>query len=109
MNVIKEEIVSFVEARKILETRAKEKELGYEQNNALEYLKKFSKLSMKKANEIFEALGKISKLKDKHKVNIINFLPEDMDDLRILFAHEIINLSEDEKKTILSTVKKFAQ
>lgn len=107
MDVLKEEAVTFPEAKKILESKAEGKELGYEQNNALEYLKKFSKLSGKKAEELVEELGKVEKLKDRHKVAIANFLPEDVDDLRILFAHEIVNLSEDEKKAILSAVKKF--
>jgi DNA-directed RNA polymerase subunit F len=107
MEVIKEKLVTFPEAKKILESKAKEKELGYEQNNAFEHLKKFSKLSMKKAAEMMKELDKIKKLKDRHKVNIINLLPQDLDDLRILFAHEIITLTEEEKKAILHTVKKF--
>ena len=107
MEVTKEKLVTYAEAKKHLENKAKEKELGYEQNNALEHLKKFSKLSNKKTQELFEALGKVSKLKEKHKINITNALPEDTDDVRILFAHEIINVSEDERKTIVSIVKKF--
>lgn len=108
MEVIKEQLITFSEAKKFLENRSKEKELGYEQNNALEHLKKFSKLSGKKSQEMFKALEKVSKLKDRQKILIINFLPENQDDLRLLFAHEIISLSEDEKKTVLSAVKKFA-
>lgn len=107
MEIKKEEIISFAKAKKILENRSKDKELGYEQNNALEYLKKFSKLSMKKTKEMMEELGKVSKLKDKHKIMIINHMPNDTEDLRLVFAHEIISLSEDDKKTILKIVKKF--
>jgi len=108
MEVLKEDLVSFAEAKKILEAKTKDKELGYEQNNALEYLKKFSRLSGKKASELIEELGKIGKLKDKHKIIIANFLPQNLDELRVLFAHEIISLTEDDKKTILAIVKKFA-
>jgi len=106
MDIIKEELVSFAKAKKILESKVKEKELGYEQNNALEYLKKFSKLSGKKVQDLIKELGKVEKLKDRHKVMIVNALPTDADELRVLFAHEIINLSEDNKKIILSIVKK---
>ncbi len=106
MEVISEELVPMSRARKILEDKAKEEELGYEQNNALEYLKKFSKLSLKKSEELLKELGKIAKLKDRHKVNIINFLPEDAEDLRILFSNEVVRLTEDDKKAILSAVKK---
>lgn len=108
MEIEKEELVSFSNARKILEDKGKEskKDLGYEQNNALEHLKKFSKLSMRKSEALFTELGKIKRLKDRHKILIINTLPKDLDDVRILFAHEIISLSEDEKKSILASVKK---
>jgi len=108
MEVIKEEIITFSKARKILEANAKGKELGYEQNNALEYLKKFSKLSDKKTRDMIEELGKISRLKDRQKALIVDFLPVDMDDLRVLLAHEIISLSEDEKKSIIKIVKKYS-
>lgn len=107
MNVIKEEIVPYSRAKKILESAAEKRELGYEQNNALEYLKKFAKLSDKKVAELIEELGKIEKLKDRHRVLIADFLPEDMDDLRVLFANEVANLSEEDKKKILAVVKKF--
>ena len=104
MEIVNEKDVTWAEAKKLLE---KKKSLGYEQKNALEHLRKFSKLSEKKTNEFMEALGKIEKLKDRHKISIINMLPKDMDDLRVLFANEIITLSEDEKKEILKIVKKF--
>lgn len=107
MEVTSEELISFAEAKKILDNRADDKELGYEQNNALEYLKKFSKLSGKKVKDMFDGLGKVTKLKDRHKIQIINFLPEDADDVRLLFAHEILNLSDEERKTVASIVKKF--
>ncbi len=108
MKVHEEKFISWAEARKILEKKEKEKELGYEQKNALEHLRKFSKLSEKKTNEMADELRKIGKLSEKQIMAIVNLLPEDMDDIRVLFAHEIANLSEDDKKKIISTVKKFS-
>ena len=106
MEVTEEKDAAWAEAKKLLEK--KEKTLGYEQNNALEHLRKFCKLSEKKAEEFMEELGKIGKLRERHKISIVNMMPKDMDELRVLFANEIIALSEDEKKGILSIVKKFA-
>jgi DNA-directed RNA polymerase subunit F len=107
MKVKEEKFVSWFEAKKILEKKSKEKELGYEQKNALEFLRKFSKLPAKKIDAMITELSKIERLKEKHIINIIDLLPKDLDDLRILFANEIITLSDDEKKKILSIVKKF--
>lgn len=107
MKILNERFVSWVEAKKLLSRREKEKELGYEQKNALDHLKKFSKLSEKTVNQMVEELKGIEKLKEKHIMMIVNLLPQDLDDLRVLFAHEIINLSDEEKKKIIDIVKKF--
>ena len=108
MDIIDEKIVSWAEARKILEKKAKDKELGYEQKNALEHLKKFSKISEKKALEMIAALSKNERLKDRHIMNIVNHLPQNMDELNILFSSEIITLSEDDKKAILKIISKYS-
>jgi DNA-directed RNA polymerase subunit F len=107
MDVKGEKFVSWTEAKKILERKAKEKELGYEQKNALEHLRKFSKLTDKATSDMVEELKKIEKLRDRHIVSVINMLPQDPDELRLLFANEIVTLSDEEKKKILSIVKKF--
>lgn len=107
MELRDEKFVTWSEAKKILDKKSKEKELGYEQKNALEHLRKFSKLTDKSTNEIIEELNKIGKLKERHIVSIVNMLPSDMDEIRMLFANEIITLSDEDKKKILSIVKKF--
>ena len=108
MKILNERFVSWAEAKKLLAKRQKEKELGYEQKNALEHLKKFSKLSEKTVKQMMEELKGIEKLKEKHIVAIANILPQDLDDLRVLFANEVVNLSDEDKKKILSIVKKFS-
>lgn len=107
MEVKEEKMIMWVRAKKLLESKEKEKELGYEQKNALEHLRKFSKLSESKAKEMMEELGKIERLKERQKINIVNMLPKDQDDLRVIFANEVISLSDEDKKKILAVVKKF--
>jgi len=108
MKVYNEKFVSWAEAKKILDKKAKEKELGYEQKNALEHLQKFSKTAQAKIKGIFEELESIERLNEKQKIAIANMLPEDEDDIRILFSNEALTLSEEDKKKILSIVKKFS-
>jgi len=107
MKVTNEKLILWSEAKKILDNKAKEKALGYEQKNALEHLKKFCKLSGKATEEMINKLKGIERLKDRHIISIVNMLPKDMDELRILFANEIITLSEEEKKKIVTIVKKI--
>ncbi len=107
MKIKDEKFISWVEAKKILEKRAADgKELVYEQKNALEHLKKFSKISNKKISELINELSKIEKLKERHIMNIINILPETIDEIRMLFSNEMVKLTEEDEKRILKTVKK---
>ena len=107
MEIKEERLVTWAEAKNILLKKEKEKELGYEQRNALEHLRKFANLSESKAKEMAEELKKIEKLREKHIVNLVNLLPQDEEELRLIFANEIITLTDEEKKTILDVVKKF--
>ena len=108
MEVIDEKAVSWAEAKKILEKKSKEKELGYEQKNALEHLKKFSKLGIKKEQQLAEGLKGMDKLKDRQVVSLLDILPQTEDEIKLLFAKEVINLSEDERKKIAGTIKKLS-
>jgi DNA-directed RNA polymerase subunit F len=108
MDIVEERFVSWSDAKKILEKKAKEKELGYEQKNALEHLRKFSKLTQKAIDAMESDLGKIERLKEKHRVAIIDMLPREDDELKMLFANEIVTISDDDKKKIISIVKKHA-
>ena len=108
MEIKEERFISWHDAKKILEKKAKEKELGYEQKTALEHLRKFCKLTQKAKDEMMAELDKIERLKEKHKMAIIDMLPKDDDELRMLFTNEIMTISDDDKKKIISIVKKFA-
>ena len=106
MELKEHKFVSWAEARKILEEKEKNKELVYEQKNALEHLKKFSKLTPKKAEELYEELSKIKKLGEKNIISIIDHLPADIDDLKVLLSGKV-DLTQDEKKKIIDIVEKI--
>lgn len=109
MEIESEKPTSSIEVKKILAQKAKEKELSYEQKNALLYLRKFCKLPGQKASRMINELTKVEKLNDRQIINIVNLLPQDLDDLRLLFANERVILSEDEKKQVLDIVKQFSK
>ncbi len=109
MKVESEKVIPWVEVKKALEKKEKEKEkeLSYEQKNALDHLRKFSKLSEKSVAEMTEELGKIERLKERQIVSIINHMPQELEELRVLFANEVVSPSEEDRKKIISIVKKF--
>ncbi len=107
MNVTNEEPITMSEAKTILERRKKDGDLEYEQNVTHEYLKKMSKLSEKKVEEMMNELQTIEILKPRHIVKIIDILPDTEDEVKLLFEKETTNLKKDEIKKIMEIVKKF--
>lgn len=106
MKILSEVVVTDAEAKELLEKRSKEIELGYEQKNALEHLRKYCKLTLEKAKRLIEELKKVEKLRDRQIVQIANILPEDKDDLRVLLQKDFNLLDENEIELILQAVKK---
>lgn len=105
--IIKETLITNAEAKEILKERKKEIELGYEQKNALEHLRKFDRLTSKKAKQLMEKLKEVKKLREKQIIAIINILPRDRDDLRLILEKDYNLLVDEEKDFIIENVKKF--
>ncbi len=106
MNIISEEVVTDLQAKEILEKREKEGELKYEQKNALEVLRKFVKTDPEKIKNLMEELKAVEGIRDKHIVAIVNFLPEDKDELRNVLHKEYTSFTPEAIEKILETVKK---
>ncbi len=80
-------LVALPEALKILENREKEGEFGYEQLLALEYSRKFSKISeddVEKAKKQLQELG----ISEKTAVSMLNVMPMDVTQTRQILANE---------------------
>lgn len=108
MNIISEELVNNSKARELLEKLEKEKkELKYEQKNSLEILKKSVKLDITKSSELEIELKKIEKLRERQLIAIVNFLPEDKDDLRAILNKDYASLTNEEIESVLKTVKNY--
>lgn len=108
MNVLSEDVIIDAEAKSMLQKREKESDLKYEQKNALEILNKSVKLDLEKGKVLVEELKKIEKLRDREAVEIVNFMPEDRDDLRTVMQKDYNSLTDDEINLVLETVKKYS-
>lgn len=92
--------LSMIEASKYI------KKTG-EESDPNEFIKKFSKLNVKKAEELrksIEELGLI-KVNEKNISKIIDLVPEETEDLDKIFID--VSLDENEKNKILETIKKI--
>lgn len=74
---------------------------------AINYIKKFSKIKLKDVKEMRKELEGLDnhKIKSSHIVKIIDFLPEDSSDINKIFTD--ISLEEDEIKQVTEIVKKY--
>lgn len=105
MNILEEKIVTDVEAKELLEKREKEAELKFEQKNTLDLFRKFATTEKEKIAKLVEELKTVEHLREKHIVEIANFLPEDKDDLRVVLHKEYTNFTPEEIEKILQIVK----
>jgi DNA-directed RNA polymerase subunit F len=106
-DVVKETLVTNTKAREILKDRKKEVEFGYEQKNSYDYLKKYDKLTSKRTKDLIEKLKEVKKLRERQIIAIVNVMPTDKDDLRLLLEKDYNLLTEDEKNFILENINKL--
>jgi len=97
------------EVAEVLEKRKEEGELGFEQQTTLAYAQKYAKLSKKKAAELIEELQKMEKVKPAVAAKIIDILPKNSDQVRMIFANERYSLSSAEIEEVLKIVKKYSK
>ena len=108
MKVIETKPISMAESKDILSNREKKKELSYKQKLALEHLNKFTKLKPEEAKKLLEELSSVLRMSQETVVQILNFMPKNPDELRMIFSREKFSLKEDEINKILEIIKKYS-
>jgi DNA-directed RNA polymerase subunit F len=107
MKVIDTKPVGMPEAKEIMSSREKDKELTYEQKLATEHLKKFTKLKPAEAKKMLEELSAVLRMSEETKIQILNLLPKTPEELRMIFTRENFSLKDNEIKSILEIIKKY--
>ena len=102
--LISERYVTVSQSKKMfIDSRGDYEEMPYELNCALRYLKKFAKLSVEEAEELLNELRGLG-LDDRTSVKIVDLLPMDEDDLKVIFYKSDLPENTEE---ILNTVRKY--
>jgi DNA-directed RNA polymerase subunit F len=109
MEILKTRPVPMGMADAVMSKKGKdtEKELGYEQNLAVEHLTKFTRLDAKNAEKLMEEINSVLRMGAETLVQIVNVMPKNPDEVRMIFAREKFSLKEDEVAKILEIVKKY--
>jgi DNA-directed RNA polymerase subunit F len=113
MEVLEERPVSLPEVAVILKSKEKlyakdEIELLYEQRRALDHAKKFSNISAKDSKEMITKLSSLDiTIGAERVIKIIDLMPQNVDDIRAIFAKERFKYTEDEIKSIIDIVDQY--
>ena len=105
--IIETEPISGAEVKKVLEDFSEENELNYEQNLTLNHLSRFKRYSLEDSEEIIEKLQTEFGLRQRVAVHIVDLVPKDLADLRLIFAKEPTKVDNDEMKKILELLEQY--
>lgn len=94
--------VSLAEARELLKHSDSEKAKAL-----ADFIKKFTKLSAADSEKLRKSLVDldISKIRSEEIIKIIDFMPEDAEDVRKIFSGSDINLDQNEITKVLEALK----
>ncbi|HEX3014640.1 MAG TPA: RNA polymerase Rpb4 family protein [Methanobacterium sp.] len=103
--VIDTDPITIAEVKEMLGELSEHYELTYEQNLALDHVTKFSKLDEESAKKLVEELSEI--IKKTQAIKIADIMPEDLADLRLIFAKERGSFKQEDMEKILEIVDKY--
>ncbi|WP_455645693.1 RNA polymerase Rpb4 family protein [Methanosphaera sp.] len=113
--VIDTKPITISEAREILMKKVEEKadennevdghQFTYEQNLTIDYVNKFALLDAEDAQEL---RGKLEEyLSPIQAVKVVDLMPEDLDDLRLIFSKERGNFETETLQEVLDLVDQY--
>ena len=105
--VIDTDPITIAEVKNMLGEISEHYELTYEQNLALDHVTKFSKLDEESAKKLVEELSEI--IKKTQAIKVTDIMPEDLADLRLIFAKERGSFKQEDMEKILEIVDKYRQ
>lgn len=111
ISIIEEKPISMAEVKDYLDDVKKtKKELNFRENKSLVYINTFAKIKPKDAEELRKGLEKldITRLKEKYIVKIIDLLPKNLDELKMILSGEEVTLKSEDLNKIIEIVKKYA-
>ena len=105
--VIKSEPIPSSEVKEILENFADENELNYQQNVTLNHLARFKRYSAEDAEEIYNRLKEEFGLRERVAVHIVDMVPVDLADMRLIFAKEPSKTTKEDMEKILEMLEQY--
>jgi len=105
--IIESEPIPSSKVKEIIEEFADDNELNYEQNLTLNHLARFKRYSAEDAEEIYQKLQDEFGLREKVAVHIVDLVPEDLADMRLIFAKEPTKTTKEDMEKILEMLEQY--
>ena len=105
--VIESEPITGSEVKEILEEYAEDNELNYEQNLTLNHISRFRRYSVEDAQEIYQKLQDEFDLRPKVAAHIVDLVPHDLADMRLIFAKEPSKTTKEDMEAILEMLEQY--
>ena len=106
--IIESEPIPGAKVKEILEDFSEDNELNYEQNVTLNHLARFKRYSAQDSEEIMEKLQEnFPNLRNRAIIHIVDLVPEDLVDLRLIFAKEPYQPDKEEMEKILELIEQY--
>ena len=110
--LINERPITMAELAEDLATLEKtEKELNFRANKTKAYFGQFVKVKLKDSQELYKKILdlNIPRLKERQVVKILDIMPENIDELRMLMVGETTTVNDENMKKILDVVKEYVK
>ncbi|MEE0939346.1 RNA polymerase Rpb4 family protein [Methanobrevibacter sp.] len=106
--IIESEAIPSAKVKEVLEEFSENNELNYEQNLTLNHLSRFKRYSAEDSEEIMEKLQEtFPNLRTRAIVHIVDLAPQDLADLRLIFAKEPYQPQKEEMEQILEILEQY--
>ena len=105
--VIKSEPMPSSKVKEILEDFAENNELNYQQNLTVNHLARFKRYSADDAKEIYQKLQDEFGLRAKVAAHIVDLVPQDLADMRLIFAKEPSKTTKEDMEAILEMLEQY--
>jgi len=110
VTMISEEPISIYDLKKSLdEAKKRDGELGFRAAKTDEYLKNFAKLDEKKVEALRKKVEELNvpRLKNEHICKLIDVLPGDADDVRLVLNSYSVTITNENLAKIADVIKEY--
>ncbi|MAF99488.1 MAG: hypothetical protein CMH61_02650 [Nanoarchaeota archaeon] len=108
--LVEEHAVSLSDVKAYIAQMQERGELDFRTNKTREFVENFTILEVKKKDELLKKLNdlKILRLKEPQIIKIMDFLPQTVEDVRVLLQGYPVSVSKKDMERIVGTVKSVA-